>query len=69
MTAEKEEGMAETPKISLRIDPELRDAAAAVFEEAGLNMTSGILVYLKTVVREGRIPFWVGVKRQEDYED
>lgn len=51
--------MAVTPKAYFRCDRELRAAAAKVFNEAGLTFSAGLLLYLKAVVREGRIPFEV----------
>jgi addiction module RelB/DinJ family antitoxin len=43
--------------ITLRLDDGLKAQCEGLFNDMGLNMTSGILIYLKEVARMGKIPF------------
>ncbi len=45
------------PATTVRIDPQLKDAANAVFSELGISLSAGISAFLKAVVREQGIPF------------
>ena len=49
--------MAEKAPISFQCDATLKREATEIFNRIGLNMTSGLEVYLRAVVREGGIPF------------
>lgn len=49
--------MAETERISFICDSKLKAEASEVFEKVGLNLTSGIKIYLQAVIREQAIPF------------
>lgn len=44
-------------QISLRIDDDVKMNAETTLDEIGLSMSTAITVFLKTVVREQRIPF------------
>ena len=44
-------------QINLRVDDELKYNAEKTLESIGLSMSSAINIFLKTVVRENRIPF------------
>lgn len=44
-------------QISLRVDDELKRSAERTFDDIGLSMSAAINIFLKTVVRENRIPF------------
>ena len=44
-------------QISLRVDDELKRNAERTLDEIGLSMSTAINIFLKTVVRENRIPF------------
>lgn len=44
-------------QISLRVDDEIKRNAERTFNEIGLSMSTAINIFLKTVVRENRIPF------------
>lgn len=44
-------------QISLRIDDEVKKNAEKTLNEIGLSMSTAINIFLKTVVRENRIPF------------
>ena len=44
-------------QISLRVDDELKRGAEKTLNDIGLSMSTAINIFLKTVVRENRIPF------------
>ncbi len=44
-------------QISLRVDDDVKRSAEKTFNEIGLSMSTAINIFLKTVVRENRIPF------------
>lgn len=44
-------------QISLRVDDEIKRSAERTLDEIGLSMSTAITIFLKTVVREKRIPF------------
>ncbi len=44
-------------QISLRVDDELTRGAEKTLNDIGLSMSTAINIFLKTVVRENRIPF------------
>ena len=46
-----------TVNMSIRMDTELKKQADAMFSDMGLNMTTAINMFLRQVVRQGRIPF------------
>lgn len=43
--------------LNIRVDSEVKKEAEQVFEELGLNMSSAVNIFLKTVIRENGIPF------------
>lgn len=44
-------------QISLRVDDEVKRSAERTLDDIGLSMSTAINIFLKTVVRENRIPF------------
>lgn len=44
-------------QISLRVDDEVKSSAERTLDDIGLSMSAAITIFLKTVVRENRIPF------------
>ena len=42
---------------TVRIDPQLKDAANSIFEELGISLSAGVSAFLKAVVREKGMPF------------
>ena len=44
-------------QISFRVDDEIKKKAERTFDDIGVSMSAAINIYLKTVVRENRIPF------------
>lgn len=43
--------------INIRVDKSLKKESEAIFNELGFNMTTGIIMYLKKVVRSKSVPF------------
>lgn len=46
-----------TVNMSIRMDKELKKQADAMLADMGLNMTTAMNMFLRQVVRQGRIPF------------
>ena len=46
-----------TVNMSIRMDTDLKKQADAMFSDMGLNMTTAMNMFLRQVVRQGRIPF------------
>ena len=50
-----------TPVVtSIKIDPDLKQQAQALFESMGLNLSSAVNLFLRQAVREQAIPFRIG---------
>ena len=47
--------------VTIRMDESLKKRSEALFEEMGLSMTAAIMLFIKTAVRENRIPFEIRV--------
>lgn len=46
-----------TVNMSIRMDTELKKEAETMLADMGLNMTTAMNMFLRQVVRQGRIPF------------
>ena len=46
-----------TTNLNIRTDKAIKDQAEAIFNELGLNMTTAVNMFLRTVIRENGIPF------------
>lgn len=46
-----------TVNMSIRMDTELKKQAETMFADMGLNMTTAMNMFLRQVVRQGKIPF------------
>ena len=46
-----------TTNINVRVDTELKQSAESLFHDLGLNMTSAIILFLKSAVSHDGIPF------------
>jgi len=57
-----------TTTINIRTDKEIKQAAEALFEELGMNMSTAINIFLRKAVRTNRIPFEVGVSYEPNDE-
>ncbi|MCI1666392.1 MAG: type II toxin-antitoxin system RelB/DinJ family antitoxin [Atopobiaceae bacterium] len=54
--------------MSLRIDSNIKQDAAKVFSQLGMSFNTGVSIYLRTVVRENRIPFDLELGSNTDEE-
>ena len=45
--------------ITIRVDDKVKKEASSIFKEIGMDMSTGINVYLKQVIRSNGIPFEV----------
>lgn len=46
-----------TSQITIRVDENLKENAEQTFENIGLSMTTAMVLFMKSVIREGKIPF------------
>lgn len=46
-----------TTNLNIKTDKEIKEQAEIIFSESGLNMTTAINMFLKTIVRENGTPF------------
>ena len=58
--------MSNTPTITMRLDPELKDEAMTILEPLGLSLTGAVNIFLKAVVREQGLPFEMKTKRVKE---
>lgn len=49
--------MAETINLNIKVDKQLKETFASLCDEMGLSMSMALVVFMKTVVREHKIPF------------
>ena len=54
-----------TTEIQIRVDQDLKDQAAAVFEDVGIDMPTAVHMFFMAAVRERSIPFSTALKEQE----
>ena len=54
--------MAQTVNVNIRMDEDLKKQVEELFEEFGINMTTAIIMFAKSVVRERKIPFEIAAK-------
>ena len=52
--------------MSIRVDSNLKQRFDTICDEVGLNTTSALVVFMKTVVRECRIPFEIRTDTEEE---
>jgi DNA-damage-inducible protein J len=52
-----------TSRISVNINEEIKQQAQRVFDEIGINTTTAIELFFRTVIREERIPFGLSTER------
>ncbi|MDR0945961.1 MAG: type II toxin-antitoxin system RelB/DinJ family antitoxin [Bifidobacteriaceae bacterium] len=45
--------------VTVRLEPNVKQAAESLLKELGLTMTSAITVFIKQMLRERRIPFQI----------
>ena len=49
--------MANSVNVNIRVDPELKRKAEAVYAELGMNLSTALNVFLRSSVRYGGLPF------------
>jgi len=59
--------MLNTSVITVRMDEKLKEEFESIVNDLGLNMASAITAFVKTVVREERIPFELSRKKDSFY--
>ena len=52
-----------TARIYVKVDEAVKQGAQRIFNEVGMDMTTAINLFLRTVEREERIPFDIRTKR------
>ena len=57
--------MSKTATLNLRIDPETKVSAEKVLSQLGLSMSTAIEVYLRQIILNGEIPFYISSTPQE----
>ncbi|RHU84481.1 type II toxin-antitoxin system RelB/DinJ family antitoxin [Clostridiaceae bacterium OM08-6BH] len=55
-----------TTNLNIRTDKAIKDQAEEIFNELGLNMTTAINIFLRTVIREHGIPFELKLEVSND---
>lgn len=58
--------MSKTTTMSIRVDSNLKQSFDALCDEFGLSNTSALMLFIKTVVRECRIPFEIKAESIEE---
>lgn len=53
-------------RLSIRIGEELKEQVREVYEEIEMDLSTGVIVFLKQSVRERKIPFQPGNELKED---
>ena len=43
--------------LNIRLDKETKDKANELFNKFGISMTTAVVMFLRTAIRENRIPF------------
>lgn len=58
--------MLASANITFRTDEEVKKVAGEVFGEMGMDMTTGLNIYLRMVARDRKIPFEVAVNEPDE---
>lgn len=69
MLLSEQKGASYMPNVkstSIRLDAEVKEKAAEVFDSLGMSFSTGIEVYLRAVVREQGIPFDLALTRKPE---
>ena len=60
-------GMAETTNLNIKIDKHLKEQAETFFGELGLSMTAAFNIFVRQSLRQGKIPFEIGLAADPFY--
>lgn len=55
-----------TTNISIRMDVETKAKAEALFGELGMNLTTAFNIFVRQSLREGKIPFEISLKPNDE---
>lgn len=58
--------MSQTTTMSIRIDSSLKQRFDLLCDEFGLSNTAALMLFIKTMVRERRIPFEIKTESEEE---
>ena len=61
--------MAQTVNVNIRMDETLKKQVEELFDEFGINMTTAITMFVKSVVRERKIPFEISAPEDDFYNE
>ncbi len=61
--------MAQSTNVNIRMDEELKKQAEQLFAEFGMNMSTAVTIFVKTVVRERKIPFEISAPMDDFYNE
>jgi len=61
--------MSQTINVNIRMDANLKKQVEELFEEFGINMTTAMVMFAKTVVRERKIPFEISAPKDDFYNE
>ncbi|MBR3324905.1 MAG: type II toxin-antitoxin system RelB/DinJ family antitoxin [Clostridia bacterium] len=53
----------EKTNFTIRLDKSEKDAFTSICQELGINASTAITIFIKTVIRENRIPFTISLTR------
>jgi DNA-damage-inducible protein J len=56
------------PRLNIRIDEKIKKQASAVFHKLGLNMSTGITIYLTRVAAQQEIPFPLSLEKSSEID-
>ena len=55
--------VAKTTNLNIRIDKEVKNQAEILLNEMGMTLSTAVNVFVRQLIREGRIPFVIGENR------
>jgi DNA-damage-inducible protein J len=50
-----------TTNVTVRMDKDLKEQVEGLFSEMGMNLTTALNIFMRQVVRQGKIPFEISV--------
>ena len=58
--------MAKTERLQVRIDPETKSQATALFDDLGMTISDAVTLFIHQSIRTGGLPFSVDLSRKTD---
>ena len=65
----KEEIMAKTSNLVVRLEPEIKEKAEAIFKKMGISASTAVDMFYRQVIVDGGMPFAAKVKKPVDLAD